>query len=348
MTIASVLLIVLSLLHIAVIVVSHDHDHDHHHPHHHHHHDRHAKEETVTKCGTESPNKALVALDGARGNLLKTKKKHGVRRSQAESCEDVCKKCIEIPVYVHFMQFAGEDFGLDFDFIPHPSGNVMLLVDFNDTSLTADDFTSVEDMLLLVDEQITMMNQYYANTPFFFTQMERDNTSITVNSDWARYAQDDAFAMSEALNRGSLNTLNLYFGGGVDSREGAEAGTTIVAFARFPAWQMEGFSDGIYQRYDTLPGGGFPLNDIGMTTIHETGHWLGLYHTFQNANPEADPCSPSNTGDIIGDTPVQASDTQAIISDCTIFLGSDPEPFPDSCPDLPGLDPVFNFVRSTN
>jgi hypothetical protein len=334
MKIASIFLNVLSLFQMAFVVISHDHHHQHHH--------RHATEEnTVTKCGTESPSKALAALDGARGNLFK-QKKQGARRSQAESCEDLCKQCIEIAVYVHLLQFAGQDFGLDFDFIPHPTNAVDVVVS-NLTAMTADDFTSIEEMLVLVDDQITMMNEYYANTPFFFTQM--DSPSVTVNTDWARYAQDDAFDMSEALSRGNLSTLNLYLGAGVDSRESAEAGITIVAFARFPAWQMEGASDGIYQRYDTLPGGGFPRNDIGMTTIHETGHWLGLYHTFQNANPEVDPCSPSNPGDIVGDTPTQASDTQAIIDDCTVFLGPDPAPFPDSCPDLPGLDPVFNFVR---
>jgi hypothetical protein len=108
---------------------------------------------------------------------------------------------------------------------------------------------------------------------------------------------------------------------------------------------MGNFSDGIFQRYDTLPGGGFPLNDIGITTVHEAGHWLGLYHTFMNANGEgSDPCSPNNAGDRIEDTPAQGNDTQALIAYCTIFSGPDPEPFPDSCPDHPGLDPVFNFV----
>lgn len=323
----------------AAILVS---GHDHHH--------RHDGEIVIKKaCGTESPNKALAALDVARGNLLKKKKKqnHDGRRAQAESCEELCKQCIEIEVYVHFMEAAGQDFGLDFDFIPHPTEALELLVNFGNTSVTANDFTSVEDMTVLVDEQMVMMNQYYADTPFFFTLMEPDDPSITVNTDWARYAQDFAFDMSQELNKGNLRTLNLYFGGGVDSREGAEAGTTTVAFARFPAWQLEAFSDGIFQRYDTLPGAGFPLNDSGMTTIHETGHWLGLYHTFQNLITGSDPCSPLNDGDRIADTPTQASDTQSIIEDCTIFLGPNPAPFPDSCPDLPGLDPVFNFVSTT-
>ena len=38
--------------------------------------------------------------------------------------------------------------------------------------------------------------------------------------------------------------------------------------------------DGIYIRYVSLPGGS-SLYRQGSTVIHETGHWLGLLHTFQ-------------------------------------------------------------------
>jgi hypothetical protein len=191
MKIASIFLNVFMLLQMAVIVASHNHYHG----------------DEVMKCGTKSPNTTMVALDIARGNLFK--KKHG-RRAQAQSCEDLCEKCIEIQVYIHFMQFAGQDVGLDFDFIPHPTLNVVNLWLYNDTSLTVDDFTSVEDMLDLVDKQIDVMNEKYADTPFFFTHMERDNPSVTVNTEWAINAP--VSNMSQALGKGNLSTLNLYFG----------------------------------------------------------------------------------------------------------------------------------------
>lgn len=55
-------------------------------------------------------------------------------------------------------------------------------------------------------------------------------------------------------------------------------------------------------------------------------HWLGLFHTFQ------DGCSKQ--GDKIDDTPAQAK----------AVYGCAPENRTDSCPNSPGLDPIFNFM----
>lgn len=61
----------------------------------------------------------------------------------------------------------------------------------------------------------------------------------------------------------------------------------------------------------------------------EVGHWLGLDHTFNGDDNFDDPCDPANKNDYIDDTPQQYS---ATLFNCPLRR--------DSCPNLPGDDPV--------
>lgn len=217
-------------------------------------------------CGTQNPDMAFAALDAARVSLLKAK--HG-RRAQLQTCDELCTACIEVPVYFHLLLFDGEDF----DFIPHPSAAVQQYLDGE--TVSEDDFSSVEDLNEIIDAQVQVLNEQYANTPFFFTLQDPGNPSLAVNTDWARYAFDERFDISAALAKGELTTLNVFLGYSVEGRNTTVEGRTLAGFSSFPSWQFENQSDGIYQRYDVLTDGGFPSNEVGMTTVHEAGHWLG-------------------------------------------------------------------------
>jgi len=81
------------------------------------------------------------------------------------------------------------------------------------------------------------------------------------------------------------------------------------------------------------------------TLVHELGHFLGLHHTFTEACPSRkwgqckpeDKCNPAvNKGDNIHDTPVMIKQGA-----CIIDASGETS---DSCPSIPGKDPVDNFM----
>ncbi len=121
------------------------------------------------------------------------------------------------------------------------------------------------------------------------------------------------------LHRGGPRTLNLYINGG------GPRGEPVLGWARFP-WQYSSTPrlDGVTVNVAGMRGGSARGYNLGDTVIHETGHWLGLYHTFQGG------CG--SRGDLVADTPAEAEPS----------FGCDTTR--DTCTTDPGLDPVTNFM----
>lgn len=124
--------------------------------------------------------------------------------------------------------------------------------------------------------------------------------------------------MKNKLHRGDARTLNLYINGG------GPRGYPVLGWSRFP-WQYASAPrlDGVSVNVAAMPGGKAVGYNLGDTVIHETGHWLGLFHTFQGG------CGAR--GDLVSDTAAEGEPSYYC------------ETTRDSCP-APGRDPVRNFM----
>lgn len=179
----------------------------------------------------------------------------------------------------------------------------------------------------ILREQVDVLNAGYsgatggANTPFRFALASVDRTT---NLEWftALPGTIEEKEMKETLRVGDAAALNFYI-------NSLGSVVNLLGWSSFP-WNFKHspLLDGVVLDYQALPGGSaFPYNE-GDAGTHEVGHWLGLYHTFQNG------CSKKN--DHVADTPAEQSPAYA----CP--LGR------DSCPTDDGLDPVENFMDYTD
>ncbi|KXH66483.1 metalloprotease [Colletotrichum salicis] len=161
--------------------------------------------------------------------------------------------------------------------------------------------------------QLAVLNSDFGPHSIAFRLM---GVTRTVNTGWA--AGGDELGMKRALRRGGYNSLNVYLLSRISG---------VLGRCTLPQSAPEGpdvIKDGCTVDSSTVPGGKNRNYNMGKTLTHETGHWFGLYHTFRGG------CD--GQGDLISDTPAQASATKGCPS------------FRDSCPSKPGVDPIHNYM----
>jgi hypothetical protein len=170
--------------------------------------------------------------------------------------------------------------------------------------------------------QMQKLNEAYDGTPFWFNLM---NVTRTKNSSMFHLDGDlllnDVPSMQsvlgDALRQGDRKTLNIYT---------LTMRTRGLGMAVFPS-SFGGSKDGVFIDHCSVPNGAGCIDfNTGDIAVHETGHWLGLLHTFEGG------CSEEH-GDYVSDTPPQALPSY----EC-------PAPEQNSCPDSPGKDLLNNTM----
>jgi hypothetical protein len=165
-----------------------------------------------------------------------------------------------------------------------------------------------------VNAQVDVLNDAFAPYGLSFTLSSLDYTQ---NSSWFNNDNESQYKAQLAISPST--TLNIY----------TTSASGYLGYAYFPnSYSESSYMHGVVLNYDSLPGGAWPYNE-GDTGVHEVGHYLGLYHTFEGA------CY--GNGDNVDDTPAQ-DDGDNIYSCYTM----------DTCTNNTGNDPIHNFMNYTD
>lgn len=168
-----------------------------------------------------------------------------------------------------------------------------------------------------ITEQLTVLNNAYSslNIKFTLDSVEKVNNSLYYNiGPGVR-----EFFMKLQLNKNPAEILNVYT---LDPSNG------VLGWATFP-WQYpeSSFLHGVVVLNESLPGGNTTAYSLGNTLVHEAGHYLGLYHTFQGG------CMAP--GDYVDDTPYHADANYGCPSGSNTCTSE-------------GLDPIENYMNYTD
>ncbi len=150
-------------------------------------------------------------------------------------------------------------------------------------------------------KQVAVLNNAYGAYGITFDYQEDDvknvDNPVWYEMDFGSCAEREAKTQLHASPERNLNFYTAGLNGG------------LLGWATFP-WDMEGNRDmdGVVVLDASLPGGVAKPFDLGITAVHEVGHWLGLYHTFQ------DGCAIN--GDHVDDTVSHSTPNYGKPDDC--------------------------------
>ena len=171
---------------------------------------------------------------------------------------------------------------------------------------------------------MSVLNNAYAPHSISFSLT---NLTTTVSANFSQPNINNIFeTIMPSLHSGDWSTLNIYIVPNLMINMGWLGYCSLPDLAAYPEagpGELPLSRDGCIVDIATLPGVGFSTNKssdqadsgvryttnsgmdpektLGMTVVHEVGHWFGLLHVFYPEN------SPScvGDGDFVSDTPLQ-------------------------------------------
>lgn len=174
-----------------------------------------------------------------------------------------------------------------------------------------------------ITNQIAVLNNNYAGTNFQFTHYSTDRTD---NTAWTTHEQGSTneINMKQSLAINPSHVLNLYLCIDPWYRHPIYGPLDVLGYATFPwTYSENSYMHGVVIRSSTVPGGTETNYNQGKTATHEVGHYLGLFHTFQNG------CN--SPGDDVEDTPYEESPAEGCPNGR------------NTCPQQ-GDDPIHNYM----
>lgn len=164
-----------------------------------------------------------------------------------------------------------------------------------------------------IQSQITVLNEDYrrmlgtngygtgVDTEIEFCLAKKDplgkctNGIVRIKSPLANHQTYQRSMLKQLSFWDNTRYLNIYVVKNINN------GSGTAGYASFPGGPAD--EDGIVVRHDYFGKTGTAAATLGRTTTHEVGHWLGLYHTF-NEGCGVDECTD---GDYVCDTPPAAN-----------------------------------------